>query len=228
MAQAFDALFAHPVVLLATLAVGAAIGMGVEKMWAGMEREKRRAYWRGRKSKAALRAADRSPGKQVDTVDAVDRAAAQLKLVMGASFAPRALLNKSERRLLSCIESVLTAEYPGYRAMGQVSLGEILASPEKDAYFAINSKRVDLLIVDPACRPVCAIEFQGTGHHIGPGAAARDAVKKEALRRAGIRMVEVVSGDTPSQVRRVVRQAVVMEGSSPPEPTRFGRKKASA
>lgn len=50
MMQAFDTLLANPVVLLATLAAGAAIGMGVEKFWTGIELEKRRAYWRGRKS----------------------------------------------------------------------------------------------------------------------------------------------------------------------------------
>ncbi|QLC26962.1 DUF2726 domain-containing protein [Parasphingopyxis algicola] len=90
--------------------------------------------------------------------------------------------------------------------MGQVSLGEILSSPDDDAYFAINSKRVDLLIVDADCRPLHAVEFQGAGHHTGKSAAARDAVKKEALRRAGIGYVEVVKGDTPAEVREMVRK----------------------
>lgn len=38
--------------------------------------------------------------------------------------------------------------------------------------------------------------------------AARDAVKKEALRRAGIGYVEVVPGDTPAELRRVVERLV--------------------
>ena len=36
----------------------------------------------------------------------------------------------------------------------------------------------------------------------------RDAVKKEALRRAGIGYVEVVAGDTPAELRRVVARLV--------------------
>ena len=76
-----------------------------------------------------------------------------------------------------------------------------------DAYLAINSKRVDLLIIDAEFRPLHAVEFQGKGHHQGT-AAARDAVKKEALRRAGIGYVEVVSGDTPAHVREMVRRLV--------------------
>jgi len=33
-----------------------------------------------------------------------------------------------------------------------------------------------------------ALEYQGSGHHNGSCAAARDAVKKEALRKAGNRL----------------------------------------
>ena len=54
-----------------------------------------------------------------------------------------------------------------------------------------------------------AIEYQGGGHFNGTHAtAARDAVKKEALRRAGIGYVEVVAGDTPAELRRVVERLV--------------------
>jgi hypothetical protein len=118
---------------------------------------------------------------------------------------PRPLLNKPERRILAHLDRILAEDTPGWRAMGQVSLGEILASADKDAYFAVNSKRVDLLIIDADCQPLHVVEFQGTGHHQGT-AAARDAVKKEALRRAGIGYVEVVSGDTPAELRAMVRK----------------------
>ena len=37
-------------------------------------------------------------------------------------------------------------------------------------------------------------------------AAARDAVKQEALGRAGIGYVEVVSGETPAELRAMVRK----------------------
>jgi hypothetical protein len=129
----------------------------------------------------------------------------QLRVVMAARFTARPLLSKPERRLLAHLDRALAEEAPGWRAMGQVSLGEILSSEDESAYFAINSKRVDLLIVDTDCRPLHVIEFQGTGHYQGT-AAARDAVKKEALRRAGIGYVEIVSGDTPAELRSMVRK----------------------
>lgn len=74
-----------------------------------------------------------------------------------------------------------------------MSLGEILRCEDAAAYACINAKRVDLLIVDADCKPLHAIEYQGGAHFKGAHAtAARDAVKKEALRRAGIGYVEVV------------------------------------
>jgi hypothetical protein len=62
--------------------------------------------------------------------------------------------------------------------------------------------------MDEACQPRHAIEYHGVGHHQGT-AAARDAVKKEALRRAGIGYHEVVAGHTtPSELRQLVEKLV--------------------
>ena len=73
----------------------------------------------------------------------------------------------------------------------------------------VNSKRVDFALIDGACRVVHALEYQGTGHHAGLSAAARDAVKKEALRKAGIGYHEVVAGHTtPSELRALVEKLV--------------------
>lgn len=71
-----------------------------------------------------------------------------------------------------------------------VHLGEILRSA--NAYNCVNAKRVDLLLVDENCLPRHALEYQGQAHHQGT-AAARDAVKKQALRQAGISYREIVA-----------------------------------
>jgi hypothetical protein len=92
--------------------------------------------------------------------------------------------------------------------MAQVSLGEILRSKDADAFSCINSKRVDMLLIDEDCRPRHAIEYHGGGHYQGT-AAARDAVKKEALRRAGIGYHEVVAGrTTPGELRQIVESLI--------------------
>jgi hypothetical protein len=127
---------------------------------------------------------------------------------MGATFMVQPLLNKSEARLFKELDRVVVSCNPGWQVMAQVSLGEILSSRDANAYRCINSKRVDLLLVDDDCRPRHAIEYQGGAHYQG-SAAARDAVKKEALRRAGIGYHEVVAGQTtPSELRRLVEKLV--------------------
>lgn len=140
--------------------------------------------------------------------DRVPDAADQLRTVMNAEFKAQPLFNKSETKLFLALEKLVAEMTPGWRLMAQVSLGEVLQSRDVAAYRCINSKRVDMLLVDAGCRPLHAIEYQGGAHHRGT-AAARDAVKKEALRRAGIGYVEVVAGDhTPAELRRIVEKLV--------------------
>ena len=218
MLATFDALLANPILFLAILATGAVIGIGIEKFFNSIDREKRRAYWQGRKARGGIAKgpvpkAVQRPEPQKD--DRTSLAADHLRAVMNAEFKAQALLNKPERRLLVCIDKALAEYSPGWRAMAQVNLGEILYSADKDAFWAVNAKRVDLLIIDADCRPLHAIEFQGTGHHGSTDTAARDAVKKEALRRAGIGYVEVVSGDTPAEVREMVRKLIERTTHSP-------------
>ena len=177
--------------------------------------KQKRAEWRrknaGRwKNKSAVKVTpvqpkhDSLPAKNVDAAD-------QLRTVMRADFAPQPLLNKSETRLFRVLDKmVIEMAPPGWQVMAQVSLGEILRCEDKAAFGCINSKRVDLLIVDADCNPLHAIEYQGGGHFKGAHAtAARDAVKKEALRRAGIGYEEVVAGNhTPVELRRVVEKLI--------------------
>lgn len=206
------ALIDKPWLLAALLALGAICGMTVERLVEGHERAARRTKWKARNLRGFGKIVSFGRGKQLTVTRGSPAslrpdAAEQLRSVMDADFKLRPLLNRPERRLLAVIDQALTEYSPGWRAMAQVCLGEILASQDQDAFLAINTKRVDLLIVDANCQPLHAIEFQGSGHHQGT-AAARDAVKKEALRRAGIGYVEVVSGDTPAEVRGMVRKLV--------------------
>lgn len=132
-------------------------------------------------------------------------AAEQLRIVMSAEFAAAPLLNFSERRVLTSLDRILAEDAPEWRVMCQVSLGEILASKQEDAFRAVNSKRVDFLIVDTRARPLGVVEYQGGGHHQGT-AAARDAVKKAALRRASIDYYEISAGDTPAELRAIIQK----------------------
>ena len=207
MPPEFASLIDHPLLLIGVLFVGALVGMVVETFTAKRRRQawKARNGWRWAKDRrgATLREprADAAPPKLVDAAD-------QLRIVMAASFAVQPLLNRSEARLFGELDRLVQARNSAWQVMAQVSCGEILQSKDKAAYLSINSKRVDLLLVDGDCRPVAAIEYQGEGHHQG-SAAARDAVKKEALRRAGIGYHEVIAGvTTRAELKRLVERLV--------------------
>lgn len=210
------ALIDKPLLLALVLAVGAICGMAVERVGEKWNRAQRRAYWEkrnggnGRKPgfrgfKSQFRAVPLKGTPERRALDAAD----QLRLVMEAEFEPRPLLNKPEARLFRELDKLVIARNPEWQVMAQVSVGEFIASDDDEAYACINSKRIDLLLVDGDCRARHAIEYQGTGHHIGNDAAARDAVKKEALRKAGISYDEVVAGKTtPSDLKRLVEKVV--------------------
>jgi hypothetical protein len=203
MPPEISALIAKPELLIAVLAVGAVAGMAIEQLLAPMRRKK----WpkKNRKNSLDDRAVGGWPGPRSPTpLDSAD----QLRIVMAANFTPQPLLNKSEARVFKELDRVVIGCNPNWQVMAQVSLGEVLRCPDADAYGCINSKRVDLLLMDGDCQPRHAIEYQGGAHHQG-SAAARDAVKKEALRRAGIGYHEVVAGHTtPADLRRLVEKLV--------------------
>ena len=164
-------------------------------------RRRRRGGWRKSNVTRGPWGRPAVPDKPIDAAD-------QLRTVMAAEFSVQPLLNKSETRLFRELDRLVAARHPGWQVMAQVSLGEILRSKSKDAYACINSKRVDLLVVDADCNAVAAIEYQGGGHYLSD-AAARDAVKKEALRKAGIGYHEVVAGHTtPGDLRALVEKLV--------------------
>ena len=204
------ALIDKPWLLAIVLAAGAAIGIAVERLVEGQKRAERRAYFQGRnanKGGGLRKEFSAVPLKGTPERANLD-AAEQLRRVMEADFTPRALLNRPEAQVFKALDTAVIARNPGWQVMAQVSLGEFLASPDTDAYFAVNSKRVDFALMDPDCRVRHALEYQGTGHHQG-SAAARDAVKKEALRKAGIGYHEVVAGHTtPGELRRLVEKLV--------------------
>jgi hypothetical protein len=157
MLSEIDLLMQKPLLLTMIIGWGVICGFAVARFDEKFRRAKGRAYFLGRRP--ASRNSGRAPGRSevVTLKQPLNRtapdAADQLRVIMDAQFQRRPLLNKSERRLLAHLDRNLSEHAPGWRAMGQVSLGEILASDNTDAYFAINSKRVDILIVDKGPPP---------------------------------------------------------------------------
>ncbi|MEI6161139.1 MAG: DUF2726 domain-containing protein [Roseococcus sp.] len=218
MSPALSVLVQEPALPIALLLIGIATGVIVERVRSKLRRvawrKRNRPRWGREPGPSGGFSSDWGPQSETGFYSLQRDAADQLRIVMDADFTIQPLLNKSEARVLKELEHFVDECNPDWQVMVQVSLGEILLSKNVAAYRCINSKRVDLLLVDDSCMPRHAIEYQGAGHYQG-AAAARDAVKKEALRRAGVGYHEVIAGQTtPSELRRLVDRLVARPPAS--------------
>lgn len=135
-------------------------------------------------------------------------AAGHLDSVMTAAFEPKRLMSPDEYAVFVHVERAAARLAPrGARVMAQVCLGECLRTKNDDAFHAINSKRVDILLISSAGYPLAAIEYQGEGHYQGT-AHARDAVKRAALHSAGIAYVEITPQHSPHDIEREIARAL--------------------
>ncbi len=139
----------------------------------------------------------------------------QLRHVMAATFYKKKVMSKSEYKVFRIVESEIQAQRNGCRVLSQTSLGEIIGSDSEKAFASVNSKRVDVLIMGPYGDPIAAIEYQGGGHHQG-SAAARDAIKREALRKAGVQFLEILENHKTEEIAQLVRK--LFQQSDPGHP----------
>jgi Protein of unknown function (DUF2726) len=139
--------------------------------------------------------------------------ATQMQAIAQVDFETRRLLNREEAPLLPLIERILRTHGDGHRVMAQTSMGEIIrpreGSATRDArnaaHAAINAKRLDFAIFNRFGHLVAAVEYQGTGHYQN-NAFMRDAVKREAIRKAGVPYIEVPAKyDTEDVTRQIIR-----------------------
>ena len=141
---------------------------------------------------------------------------AQMEFISKVDFKPRPLLNRSEYRILRILEEVSQDIPGGHRVMAQTSLGEVLApqmaSGSKEArdlaFHSINSKRLDFLVIDGYGMPVLAVEYQGHGHY-SDRTFMHDAVKREAVRKAGIRFLEIPAEYDAKDLENEIRKALL-------------------
>ncbi|MFG6082868.1 DUF2726 domain-containing protein [Paracoccus litorisediminis] len=123
-------------------------------------------------------------------------------------YSAQPLLNKEERVLFVELERQIRSIFgSGYWLMCQVSLGEILKSKDHGAFWKINNKRADFVLMSPSYMPLATIEYQGSGHwgfteEHAEKAEKSDALKRKALRSAGISMIEVFENWNPRSLRK--------------------------
>ncbi len=104
------------------------------------------------------------------------------------------------------LEDYLKKSLPTHRLFAEVAMGGFIQATSngrktdaKAGHAAYNAKRVDFLVIDSAGNPALVVEYQRSGHYRGD-AIHRDKVKREALRMAGIPMIEIAAKESGRNV----------------------------
>ena len=179
----------------------------------GRKLERRRGGGqRGRNHFPRFHSVEKQRTQAVDRAETADlgNPNTQIRYVLNADFEKRRIMNKGEYAVYAAARDLLGSISPGHHVFPQVSMGELLASRCDNAYRAINSKRLDLAIVDSSGTPVAAVEYHGNGHFQGT-AMQRDRIKKCALERAGIPLIELYTGFERSDFERRLRSVLGLE-----------------
>ncbi|WP_408737301.1 DUF2726 domain-containing protein [Acetobacter pasteurianus] len=78
---------------------------------------------------------------------------------------------------------------------------------QKQAFSSYSGKRVDFLLIDRYGLPVLVIEYHGTGHDLSGDADDRMAVKRLALQKAGIPLLEIPEKMARPQIMVAISEA---------------------
>jgi hypothetical protein len=134
-------------------------------------------------------------------------------LSTGADLAPKfgwrtkSLMNKPESALFYELDRIVKRSNSNHRLTTQVAFGAFVEATARadfeqiktDAFFSVQRKVADFLIIDRYGKPVMVIEYQGDGHY-QRNAHARDHVKRIVCQMARLPFIEVpASGLTHGQ-----------------------------
>jgi hypothetical protein len=107
-------------------------------------------------------------------------------------------VNREAVRVLYAIDEWIKDYQPDWRFAFEVAMGGFIKTPyapddprQKRAFNSYSGKRVDFLLINRRGQPVLVVEYNGSGHDLSGDADARMEVKRLALQKAGIPLLEI-------------------------------------
>lgn len=139
----------------------------------------------------------------------------QIRFIEEAELYAYRPVNKEAVSVLYALDEWIKRNQPTWRMSFEVGMGAFIKtrySPDdqgqKAAFSSYNSKRVDFLLIDKTGFPKLAVEYHGSGHDLSDDAADRMHVKRLALSRVGIPLVEVPERTDKQSIKRMVTEAL--------------------
>lgn len=139
----------------------------------------------------------------------------QLRVVQNADYAVRPLMNTEAVKRFYQVERAVRDINRKFRVFAELPLGAVLKSTQtsldNEAFRAIHCKRIDIAVIDTRGYLVLAVEYHGTGHTLGNDFAHRDAVKRMALHKARIPLIELIPQDTAEDITLKIRRYLIAD-----------------
>lgn len=122
----------------------------------------------------------------------------QLRFIGECSLKAVPPVNREAVRVLYAIDEWIKVCQPDWRFAFEVAMGGFIKTPyapddplQKRAFNSYSGKRVDFLLINRRGQPVLVVEYNGSGHDLSGDADARMEVKRLALKKAGIPLLEI-------------------------------------
>lgn len=155
---------------------------------------------------------DANQRRQYFEANDISDARNQLRFIGQCDLQPRRPVNREAVQVLYALDEWIKTNQPGWRFGFEVSMGAFIRTTAnnpkdqklKDAFSSYNSKRVDFLLIDRYGKPRLVIEYHGSGHELSGDASERMQVKRLALARAKIPLLEVPERTPKADIVRAI------------------------
>lgn len=139
----------------------------------------------------------------------------QIKFIAQCTLRATAPVNKEASLVLYTLDEWVRSNQPTWRVSFEVGMGAFIKTPYEpenrisaSAFSSYNSKRVDFLVVDNCGFPKLAVEYHGTGHDLSGDATDRMNVKRLALERARIPLIEIPANTSKAGILDMIYKTI--------------------
>lgn len=142
----------------------------------------------------------------------------QVKFIQQCQLYAYSPVNGEAYKILRVLEIWKDTFHKDWRIAFEVSMGSFIKTSmnqsehiTRSAFKSYNSKRVDFLLVNRFGQPCLVVEYHGSGHDLSGDAAERMTVKRLALEKANIPLVEFgedITSQENKHIFQILTQAV--------------------
>lgn len=130
-------------------------------------------------------------------------------------------VNPEAFRIMASIEDWIRETNNLWRVSFEVSMGAFIKTDKSvaawladKAFRSYNSKRVDFLIINEKGYPKAVVEYNGSGHDLSDDAEDRMEVKRLALEKAKIALIQIEHGAKKQEILGVLEECLGRKKSS--------------